>query len=100
MGMIRFKLDSITAFRDKNQSSNEHHYCINCVREEMNGQVLIPFLEGQLSATLRNFGREMAAMISCDKCGEIMETYYPQEFWKNPQQTTEKSRDPVLFRKF
>ena len=66
----------------------------------MNGKTLIPFLDGQLSAALSNFGKDMAAMISCDKCGEVMGAYYPENFWSETTPAEDDNRNPVLFKKF
>ena len=81
MGMVRFKLDSITAFRNNGKNGAGQHYCVNCARKSVKEETLIPFLEGQLTSTLCDFGKDMAAMISCDECGLVMETYYPENFW-------------------
>jgi hypothetical protein len=100
MGMVRFKLDGISAFRNKSHHPHGAHYCVQCARTAMNNETLIPFLDGQLSATLSSFGKDMAAMVSCDNCGEVLATYYPENFWTEKNNSLDCSRNPLLFKKF
>jgi len=100
MGMVRFRLDSITAFRNRNQNSAGQHYCVKCAGRVMQQEKLIPFLDGQLFSTLSDFAKDMAAMISCDRCGQVMDTYYPKDFWAQEEKTEDAGRNPLLFKKF
>jgi hypothetical protein len=100
MGMVRFRLDGITAFRNRNQNSAGQHYCVDCARRVMGQVSLVPFFDGQLFSTLSDFGKDMAAMISCDQCGQVMETYYPKGFWEQDEKTEDAGRNRLLFKKF
>jgi len=57
-------------------------------------------LDGQLDAVLCEFGKDMGAMLSCDQCGEIVGTYYPETFWEAQQEQATEERNPLIFKKF
>ena len=99
MGMVRFKLDGISAFKVKTQNGDGRHFCKACAGQSIKGEPLIPFLEGQLQALLAEFGKDMGAMLSCDQCGEVVGTYYPEAFWS---QTDRPAKDlkGLIFKKF
>jgi hypothetical protein len=100
MSLVRFKLNGIAAFRNKDQSENVRHLCVDCAREARQNHTLIPFLNGQLRAMLSEFGQDLGAMVSCDKCGEVMETYYPEDFWAKNTAKEGEERNPLLFKRF
>ena len=100
MGMVRFKLDGISAFRDRSNNGDGRHYCVNCASEVIKKQMIIPFLDGQLHAVLCEFGKDMGAMLSCDQCGEIVGTYYPETFWGEQKEQAVQERNPLIFKKF
>jgi hypothetical protein len=81
MGLMRFSLEGIAAFRNKDQDASLRHLCVDCAREAKEEQTIIPFLDGQLNATLSDFGTGQGAMIWCDKCSQVIATYYPETFW-------------------
>lgn len=99
MGMVRFKLDGISAFRDS-QNGNGQHFCVSCASDAIKEQTLIPFLDGQLQAMLSDFGKDMGAMLSCDQCGKVVGTYYPENFWAEKKSEPVKERTPLIFKKF
>ena len=100
MGMVRFKLDGISAFRDKSRNGDGKHFCVHCAGEVVKNQTIVPFLDGQLHAVLREFGKDMGAMLSCDQCGEIVGTYYPETFWEDTKERASQERNPLIFKKF
>ena len=100
MSLVRFKLNGIAAFRNKDQNEDVRHFCVACAREARHDFTLIPFLDGQLDAMLGDFGKDLGAMISCDKCGEIMETYYPEDFWAEKTTIGGGERNSLLFKQF
>jgi hypothetical protein len=100
MGMVRFKLDGISAFRGKSQNGDGRHFCVSCASQTFKGQTIIPFLDDQLHAVLSEFGKDLGAMLSCDRCGEILDTYYPETFWGKQKEPGEEARKSLLFKKF
>jgi hypothetical protein len=100
MGMVRFELNGISAFKDKGQNGDGRHYCIICAGEAIKREPLIPFLEGQMDATLAEFGKEMGAMLSCDQCGEVVGTYYPEDFWSEKKEPPAEDPSRLIFKKF
>lgn len=101
MSLMRFKLDGIAAFRNKDQHVGLRELCVDCAHKAKEEHTLIPFLDGQLSATLSDFGKESGAMILCDKCGQVIATYYPEAFWTG-HKADEEGEDyrSLIFRKF
>ncbi len=100
MGIVRFKLNGIRAFRNWGQNGDSQHFCVDCAREATKGQTLIPFLNGQLETVLSEFGKDMGAMISCDACGEVVETFYPRDFWAEDESDEGREHNQLLFKKF
>jgi hypothetical protein len=100
MGMVRFKLNGISAFKDKRQNGDGRHFCINCAGKAIKGEPLIPFLDGQLDAALADFGKDMGAMLSCDQCGEVVGTYYPEDFWSEKKEQSLGNPNRLIFKKF
>ena len=72
MALVRFTLDGIEAFRNKANALDAQHFCVDCAREESKSHNLVPFLDGQLGATLSDFSNGDGAMVSCDKCGKVL----------------------------
>ena len=100
MGMVRFRLDGIAAFRNRDGNGDGKHFCVNCAREAAKGDALIPFLDGQLHAMLSEFGKDLGAMLSCDECGGVMGTYYPERFWTGNKEQDVEQLGNLIFRKF
>lgn len=100
MALMRFRLDGIAAFRNKDQDAGIRHFCVDCAREARGEHTLIPFLDGQLGATLSDFGKDLGAMILCDKCGEMIATYYPDTFWAGHKAGEGADHQSLIFRKF
>jgi hypothetical protein len=100
MSLVRFKLNGIAAFRNKDQEGDVQHFCVDCARAERRNYTLIPFLDGQLGRILGDFGKDLGAMISCDKCGEVMGTYYPEDFWAEKTTGEGGERKSLLFKQF
>ena len=100
MGIVRFKLNGISAFKNITQNGDGRHFCVGCASEAIKEQTLIPFLDGQLHAVLSDFGKDMGAMLSCDQCGEVVGTYYPEGFWAENRAQAPKEQTPLIFKKF
>lgn len=100
MGMVRFRLEGVSAFRDLTRNGDGRHFCVKCARKAVQDQALIPFLDDQLSAVLSDFGRDMGAMLSCDQCGQILGTYYPENFWDEKKQEAIADHKALIFKKF
>ena len=81
MSLMRFGLNGIVAFRNKDKNNNLRHLCVDCARMAREKHTLIPFLDGHLNATLSDFGKDLGAMILCDECAQVIATYYPEAFW-------------------
>ncbi len=101
MALVRFKLDEVKAFRNKDQRVTVKHLCIDCARAAREQYTLIPFLDGQLHGTLSDFGGDSGAMILCDKCGDVMATYCPSAWWAGHEtQAPAVNPSSILFKKF
>jgi hypothetical protein len=95
MALMRFSLDRISAFKNKDQNASTRDFCIGCAREAKDEYTLIPFLNDQLGPVLADFGNGMGAIMLCDKCGEVIATYYPEALWKDhsPGQDVQAGQD-------
>jgi hypothetical protein len=100
MALVRFTLDGIEAFRNKANDLDAQHFCVDCARGESKSHNLVPFLDGQLRATLTDFSNGDAAMVSCDKCGEVIATHYPETFWQSREPVESGHHRSLIFRKF
>lgn len=100
MALMRFSLDRIAAFKNKNQGATARHFCIHCACEAKDEYTLIPFLHDQLEPTLSDFGQEMGAIMLCDKCGEVIATYYPDTFWQGPKTDRQDDHHSLLHKQF
>ena len=100
MGLMRFGLEGIAAFRNKDQNASVRHLCVDCAREAREDYTIIPFLDGQLNATLTDFGKDLGAMIWCDKCSQVIATYYPETFWKSHDTGQTGDEAPLILKKF
>ena len=100
MALMRFSLDRIAAFKNKNKGASTRHFCIDCACEAKDEYTLIPFLHDQLEPTLSDFGQEMGAIMLCDRCGEVIATYYPDTFWKNPDPGPGDDRRSLIHKQF
>ncbi|MBW2108400.1 MAG: hypothetical protein JRI36_07045 [Deltaproteobacteria bacterium] len=100
MGMVRFNLDGVSAFKELSQNGDGRHYCVNCAGEAARHHTVIPFLESQLQAALSDFGKEMAAMLTCDQCGQAVAAYYPENFWGQEKKNPILDRNTLIFKKF
>ena len=100
MSLVRFTLNGIEAFRNKAEEGDVRHFCVDCARGESKSYTLIPFLDGQLHAKLNDFGNGDGAMISCDKCGEVIEIHYPEAFWPGHEPGEGGNHRSLIFRKF
>jgi hypothetical protein len=100
MTLIRFTLDGIEAFRNKANSLDAKHFCVGCARLESKSHNLVPYLDGQLRATLTDFANGDGAMISCDKCGKIIATHYPETFWQRREPVESGPHRSLIFKKF
>ena len=100
MALVRFTLDGIEAFRNKANALDAQHFCVDCAREESKSHPLVPFLEGQLGATLAEFSNGDGAMVSCDKCGKVIATHYSETFWQTGAQEEGGNHESLIFRKF
>lgn len=100
MSLVRFTLNGIEAFRNKAEEGDVRHFCVDCARGESKSDTLIPFLDDQLHAMLSHFGNGDGAMISCDKCGEVIATYYPDGFWPSHEPGAGGDHRSLIFRKF
>ncbi|MGD8513009.1 MAG: hypothetical protein PVG85_03580 [Deltaproteobacteria bacterium] len=100
MALVRFTLEGIEAFMDKANTLDAQHFCVDCAREESKSHNLVPFLDGQLGATLTDFSNGYGAMVSCDKCGKVMATHYPETFWQNREPEEGEHHEALIFRKF
>ena len=100
MGLMRFSLDGIAAFRNQDQQARARHFCVDCARQEKDEYTLIPYLRDQLNLTLSDCGGDLGAIMFCDKCEKVIATYYPDAFWNagTPQQGESHKR--LLFKKF
>ncbi len=99
MGLMRFRLEGIAAFRNKDQHASLRHLCVECAREAREEYTIIPFLDGRLNATLSDFGKDHGAMMWCDKCSQVIATYYPETFWT--RKTGEAGdHTSLIFKKF
>jgi hypothetical protein len=100
MTMVRFTFDGIEAFRNKANNLDAQHFCVDCARGESKSHNLVPFLDGQLRATLTDFSNGDGAMVSCDKCGEVIATHYPETFWQSREPVEGGHDRSLIFRKF
>jgi len=100
MGLMRFGLEGIAAFRNKDQYASVRHLCVDCAREAREEYTLIPFLNGQLNATLSDFGKDLGAMIWCDKCSQVIATYYPETFWASHKTGQAGDQASLILKKF
>jgi len=100
MTLVRFTLDGIEAFRHKAKESDARHFCVHCACGESKAHHLVPFLDGQLHATLTDFSNGDGAMVSCDKCGEVIATHYPETFWQSREPVEGGHYRSLIFRKF
>ncbi len=100
MSLRRFTLNGIEAFRNKAMEGDVQHLCVDCARGESKSYTVVPFLDGQLHATLSHFGEGEGALISCDKCGEVIATYYPDGFWPDHGAAKGENQRSLIFRKF
>ena len=100
MGVMRFSLQGIAAFRNKDQQGRIRHLYVDCARDAKEEYTLIPFLNGQLNATLSDFGKELGAMMWCDKCSQVIATYYPDTFWKSHDTGEAADQASLIFKKF
>ena len=100
MGVMRFSLQGIAAFRNKDQNGRIRHLCVDCARDAKEEYTLIPFLNGQLNVTLSDFGKDLGAMMWCDKCSQVIATYYPETFWKSHNTGEAEDQASLIFKKF
>ena len=100
MTLVRFTFDGIEAFRNKAKELDAQHFCVDCAREESKSHNLVPFLDGQLRATLTDFCKGDGGMVSCDKCGEVIATHYPETFWQSREPVEAGRHRSLIFRKF
>ena len=100
MSLRRFTLNGIEAFRKKGKEGDVRHFCVDCARGESKSYTLVPFLDGQLHAALSDFGNGDGALISCDKCGEVIATYYSDGFWPSHGAGQGGNHRSLIFRKF
>jgi hypothetical protein len=100
MSLRRFTLNGIEVFRNKAKEGDVRHFCVDCARGESESYTLVPFLDGQLHAMLSHFGEGDGALISCDKCGEVISTYYPDGFWPSHGTAKGGNQRSLIFRKF
>ena len=99
MGLMRFSLDGIAAFRNQDQQSTVRHFCVDCARQGKDEYTLIPYLRDQLNLTLSDCGQSLGAIMFCDKCEKIIATYYPDTFW-DAGTLQEHEDNRLLFKKF
>jgi hypothetical protein len=101
MTLVRFGLEDVGAFKNKTQQVDAGHFCMSCAREASGNGALFPMLNGQVEAALSDFAQGLGAMISCDKCGQVIATHYPETFWADDKEEEPKGhRSPILFKKF
>lgn len=100
MGLMRFGLEGIAAFRNKDQHASVRHLCVDCARKAREEYTLIPFLDGQLNATLTEYGKELGAMMWCDKCSQVIATYYPETFWESHKTGQAGDQPSLILKKF
>jgi hypothetical protein len=100
MSLVRFTLNGIEAFRNKAKDADLQHVCVDCARGQSKKYTLIPFLDRELRATLSDFGNGNGAMISCDKCGGVIATHYPEAFWTGHEAGEGGDHRSLIFRKF
>lgn len=100
MGLMRFGLDGIGAFRNQDPQSRAQHFCVECARKGRDEYILIPFLRDQLDMTLSDCGKDLGAVLFCDKCERVIATYYPDTFWAALQRQEPEDSKSLLFRKF
>jgi hypothetical protein len=100
MALVRFRLEGIEAFRNKANALDAQHFCVDCAREESKSHNLVPFLDGQLAATLTDFSNGDGAMVSCDKCGQVIATHYSETFWQSREPEEVGDHESLVFRKF
>lgn len=101
MALVRFGLEDVGAFMNKAQQVDAEHFCMGCAREAAGNGALFPMLNGQVEAALSDFAQGLGAMISCDKCGQVIATYYPETFWAGHEEEEPKDHGShILFKKF
>ena len=100
MALLRFTLDDVAAFRNMDRDVAAEHFCVGCAPEATAQFTLVPFLDGQLSDTLSDLGKDAGAMMSCDQCGQVIATHCPATLWAGHKEHKEEVASPVLFRKF
>lgn len=100
MSMVRFSLDGVSAFKELSRNGDGRHYCVNCAGDAARHHTVIPFLQGQLHAALSAFGQEMAAMLTCDQCGQVVAAHYPEGFWEQDKKKPLPDRNSLLFKRF
>lgn len=100
MALVRFTLNGIEAFRNKANALDAQHFCVDCAREESKSHNLVPFLDGQLGATLSDFSNGDGAMVSCDKCGKVIATHYSETFWQSREPVEGGHHKSLIFRQF
>jgi hypothetical protein len=100
MGLMRFSLDGIVAFRNKDQHGRVRHLCVDCARDAREGYTLIPFLDDQLNVTLSDFGKDLGSMMWCDKCSQVISTYYPETFWTSHKTVEAGDHTSLILKKF
>ena len=100
MALMRFSLDRISAFKNKDQNSSTRDFCIDCAREAKDEYTLIPFLHDQLGPMLGDFGKDMGAIMLCDKCGQVIATYYPEALWDGQKAQGDDERRSLIHKQF
>jgi len=100
MGLMRFSLDGIAAFRNQDQQARVRHFCVDCARQRKDEYTLIPYLRDQLNLTLGDCGQDLGAIMFCDKCEKIIATYYPDTFWNAGTVQQDDGHNTLLFKKF
>lgn len=100
MSLVRFTWDGIEAFRNKAKEGGVQHVCVDCAPGERGKHTLVPFVDGQLHVTLSDFANGDGAMVSCDKCGEVIATHYPENFWQGHGAGGGGNQRSLLFKKF
>jgi hypothetical protein len=100
MGLMRFSLDGIAAFRNRDQEARARHFCVDCARQGKDQYTLIPYLRDQLNLTLSDYGQDLGSIMFCDKCEKIIATHYPDSFWGSGTPQQGDGHNGLLFKKF